>query len=129
MARTRKADEEVVEEVSTLNVEEPTTEEVEKIVENEPISVDEEAITEEVPVEDTIEVEAPEVIIENDESNEEEKSNKEELPKLKKLVCKNSFNDKYDNSITYNIGDVLDITDLARRSDLIYRHLAVEVEE
>lgn len=53
---------------------------------------------------------APEVIVEN----------------LKKLVCKKSFTDKFDNSIVYKIGDELNITDVVRRKDLIERGLAVE---
>ena len=82
-----------------------------KIVEKEPIVVDEKAIiTEEVPAEDTIKVEAPEVIIENS----------------KKLICRQSFTDKFDNKIVYQIGDKLNITDVVRRKDLIERGLAVE---
>lgn len=82
-----------------------------KIIEKDPIVVDEKAIiTEEVPAEDTIEVETPEVVVEN----------------LKKLICRQSFTDKFDDKIVYQIGDELNITDVVRRKDLIERGLAVE---
>lgn len=75
-----------------------------KIVEKEPVVVDEKAIiTDEVPAEDTIEVAAS-----------------------KKLICKQSFTDKFNAEIVYKIGDELNITDIARRKDLIERGLAVE---
>ena len=62
---------------------------------------------------EVMEVEAPEVIV-NDE------------PKVKKLICKSSFTDKFDNKIKYQVGDELNITDIARRNDLIKRGLAAE---
>lgn len=49
----------------------------------------------------------------------------EEL-ELKKLICKQPFTDKFDNSINYVSGDVLNITDVNRRNDLISRGLAAE---
>lgn len=48
------------------------------------------------------------------------------MPEFKKLICKESFTDKFDNSIVYEIGDELNITDVARRKNLIERGLAVE---
>lgn len=48
------------------------------------------------------------------------------MPEFKKLICKSSFTDKFDKKTVYEIGDVLDITDISRRNDLIVRGLAVE---
>lgn len=48
------------------------------------------------------------------------------MPEFKKLICKESFTDKFDDSIVYEIGDELNITDVARRNNLIERGLAVE---
>lgn len=45
---------------------------------------------------------------------------------VKKLICKQSFTDKFNNEIVYKVNDELNITDISRRNDLIQRGLAVE---
>lgn len=96
------------------------------IVEKEPIVVDEKSIVsgEELSNDEVIDVEAPEVIIEN--SDGDIKTNEPSVEAPKKLICRQSFTDKFDNKIVYKIGDKLNITDVARRNDLIQRGLAIE---
>ena len=48
------------------------------------------------------------------------------MPELKKLICKVSFTDKFDKKTVYEVDKELNITDVARRNDLIERGLAVE---
>lgn len=48
------------------------------------------------------------------------------MPEFKKLICRQSFTDKFNDEIVYQIGDELNITDVVRRNDLIVRGLAVE---
>lgn len=108
--------------------------ETEKIVEKEPVVIDEKAIVpgEELSNDEVIEVEAPEVIVENSDGDiKTDESNVEapeapKMPEFKKLICKQSFVDKYNDKVVYKIGDELNVTDVARRNDLIERGLAVE---
>ena len=105
-----------------------------KIVEKEPIAIDEKAIVpgEELSNDEVINVEAPEVIVENSDGDVKtdepsvEAPEAPKMPEFKKLICKESFTDKFDDSIVYKIGDELNITDVARRKNLIERGLAVE---
>lgn len=105
--------------------------ETEKIVEKEPVVIDEKAIIpeEELSNDEVIEVEAPEVIVENSDGDiktDEPSVEAPKMPEFKKLICKQSFVDKYNDKIVYEIGDELNITDVARRKNLIERGLAVE---
>ena len=75
------------------------------IVEEEPVVIDEKSI---VPAEELSKDEGP------------------KMPEFKKLICRQSFTDKFNDEIVYQIGDELNITDVARRKDLIERGLAVE---
>lgn len=91
-----------------------------KIVETEPILIDEkDIITDEVPVEDTIEVEAPEVIIENSDGDIKTEESSVEAPKTKVISLKIevSFCDKYTN-VSYKIGDVVEFKE-ARAKELL----------
>lgn len=83
----------------------------EKIIEKEPIAIEKEAIVnpEEVKEEDTIEVESPEVIIENsNEEKTEENNDEKELKKSEKVKLKIEigFNDKY-TGVDYKVGDII----------------------
>lgn len=82
-----------------------------------PIVDDEEVKTEEISNVET-----------NAHENEKDERNSEapKMPEFKKLICKQSFTDKFDKATVYKIGDELNITDLSRRNDLIERGLAVE---
>lgn len=103
----------------------------EVIVEKEPVVIDEKAIItdEKLSNDEVIDVEAPEVIVENsdgDVKTDEPKMEAPKMPEFKKLICKQSFTDKFDKKTVYEVGKELNITDVVRRNDLIKRGLAVE---
>lgn len=99
--------------MSKKNQEEKT-----KIIETEPVVIDEkDIITEEVPAEDTIEVEAPEVIIENSDGDVKTDAPSVEAPEVEpkeepkeekfKLKVNIGFCDKYTN-VDYEVGDIVE---------------------
>lgn len=85
-----------------------------EIVETEPVIIDEkDIITDEVPAEDTIEVEAPEVIIENSDGDIKTEEPSVEAPEEEKhkLKIEISFCDKYTDA-HYEVGDIVEFDEV-----------------
>lgn len=80
-----------------------------EIVETEPVVIEEkDIITEELPAGEVIEVEAPEVIIENSDGDVKTEEPSVEAPEVKfKLKIEIAFCDKYTN-VYYTAGDIVE---------------------
>lgn len=80
-----------------------------KIIETEPVVIDEkDIITDDVPAEEVIEVEAPEVIVENSDGDVKTEEPAVTEPEEKfKLKVEIAFCDKY-TGVNYKIGDVVE---------------------
>lgn len=101
-----------------------------KINETEPVVIDEkDIVTEEVPAEEVIEVEAPEVIIENSDGDVKTEEPSVKAPEEKfKLKIEIGFCDKC-TGVNYEIGDIVEF-DEARAKELLVdsRKLVSEIK-